>query len=194
MCITCPISQSCGSLAFRLFENQTHFFTLNNSLSFHLHLFTDMLWDILLLHAFLWSISCHHWTMPLMFFDLKNWPWKHTAWWNTPAGNSLGNIIRDLNPYDTKKVFLSSGSCVSVWVFICLFWFFGVFSLFFFWWIQVSILCQPILCVKVMQSNFSYKNRLSRSKRVFLYLTVEEIMRLWPLCKPVYWHLSSSHS
>lgn len=178
-CITCPISQSCGSLAFRLFENQTPFFDFKQLLISHLNLFTAMLWDRLL-HAFSCSISCHHWTTPLVFFDLKNWPWKQIAWWNTPAGYSLGNSIRDCNPYHTEKNPFLLGLVFLFGFFFACFGLFGVFVYF----SSNRYKTVSILCVRLMQSNFTYKNRLPRSK-CNVYLMVEEIMRLWLLSKPV---------
>lgn len=79
---------------------------------------------------------------------------------NTPAGYSLGNNIRDPNPYDTKKYpFLLGLAVLFAFLFAC----FDLFE-FFVYFPSNRYKSVPILCVKLMQSNFIYKNRLSRSK------------------------------
>lgn len=72
----------------------------------HLNLFMAILWGRLL-HAFSWPISCIMEPFPMVFFDLKNWPWKYTTWWNTPVSYWLGDNtwpdIRGCNRYGSKN-------------------------------------------------------------------------------------------
>lgn len=75
-------------------------------------------------------------------------------------GYSLRNSIRDCNPYDPEKDPFLLGL-----VFWCGFLFacFGLFGVFVYF-SSNRYKTVSILCVKLMQSNFTYKNRLPRSK------------------------------